>query len=159
MNPSMRALAIAFVVVVFVCGVFAGIAGDRLLLDAEGGRAQHGPPGPPRHGARPPVERYFDELTAELDLSAPQQQQLTTVLDAAQLRARVILEAQRPALNAAREQTRTEVLGVLTAEQRTRFEALEARRAPPDVGPPNGPPGPDGPHGPPGPRDGPPPPR
>jgi Spy/CpxP family protein refolding chaperone len=143
MNPSMRAGAIAFVVVVFVCGVFAGVAGDRLLSD--GGRPHHGPPGPPRHGARPPVERYFDELTAELDLTDQQQRQLTTVLDAAQQRARVILEAQRPALNTAREQTRTEVLQVLTPEQRTRFEALEARHAPPDVGPRFGPPGPPGP--------------
>lgn len=151
MNSSPRALAIAFVVVVFVCGVFAGVAGDRLVLDADSHRDHHGPPGP-RRGERPPVERYFDELTAELDLSAPQQQQLTAVLDAAQQRARTILEAQRPALNAAREQTRTEVLQVLTPEQRTKFEALEAKRTPPGVGPPDGPPSHRGP-----PPDGPPP--
>lgn len=139
----MRALAVVFVVLVFVAGTAAGVAVDRLwLLDDHGPRHgdHHGPRGGERGRMRPPQERFLEELTNELDLDATQKAKITAVLDGAQTRARTIMEASRPALDEAMQKTRSEVLEVLTPEQRARFEELEKQRPPRPFGP-GGPPG------------------
>lgn len=149
----MRALAVVFVVLVFVAGTAAGVAVDRLWLLGDGPRHgdRHGP-----HGGRmrPPPERFLEELTSELDLDAAQKERITVVLDGAQTRARAIMEGSRPALDAAMQKTRSEILEVLTPAQRGRFEELEKKRPPRPFG---GPPG-FGPGGPPDGSGGPPPP-
>lgn len=143
-----RVWTIVFVVVVFVAGIAAGVAGERLLHAQRRG----GPHGFGHGSRRPPQERLFEDLTNELSLSAEQRAQIAAVLDDAQRRARAIMEAQRPALDAARAVTRARVVAVLTPEQQARFADLEKTRGP-GRGPPgmpgDMPPPPDGPGGPP----------
>lgn len=164
-----RFFALVFVVLVFVAGLAGGVAVDRAVLLPRPG--EHGPRGHgPQHG-RPPVERFLEDLSNEVGLSAAQKAQVATVLDHAQERARSIMEASRPALDAAQKQTRDEIVALLTPEQQARFAELEKTRLAPRPGLPGGPPGPPGSpgaprHGPPGfpgfppggspPRDGPP---
>jgi Spy/CpxP family protein refolding chaperone len=156
----MRTLAVVFVVLVVIAGIAAGVAIDRVwLLGGPPGGPPGGPHGGPPHGGprgRPPVERFFEELTSELNLTAQQRDAIARVLDDAQRDARAIMEASRPALDAARDKTRARVLEVLTPEQRAKYEELEKKRPPPRMGPPDGPPHGGPPHG--GPRHGGPPP-
>jgi len=117
----MRVWAVVFVVVVFVCGIATGVAGDRLW---------HHHRGPPSMGGsrRPPQERFFEELTAELSLSAAQRTEIGAILDDMQRRARGIMEASRPALDDVKKSSRDRIVGVLTPEQQARFIALEEER-------------------------------
>lgn len=100
----------------------------------------------PRH--RAPTVRFFSAVVDQLGLDETQQAAVNAALDRADARAWAILEKNRPALDAARAQTRADVLSVLSDTQKAAYLKLEAtwaaqrrhRRRHRHPGPPPGPP-------------------
>jgi hypothetical protein len=139
-----KSLAVAFLVLLFIAGIAAGVAIDRIFL-LEGG-PRGGPPG--RHGP-PPPELLLARIDRELALTDAQKPVVHAALEEAQQTASGVFARTRPELDAARATARTKIRAVLDDAQRTKLDAMLAdmeRRGPPG-GPPGGPP----PHGP---RDG-----
>jgi Spy/CpxP family protein refolding chaperone len=109
-----RAQGIALLVVVFAAGALVGAAGDRLLGERPIPRRPFAMRlGEPGH-LPPPFER--------LGLTDEQRQRITAILDAARPLTDSILEETLPRLRAVTDSIRAEIRGVLTEEQRERFD-------------------------------------
>jgi Spy/CpxP family protein refolding chaperone len=167
-----RAIAISFIILIFIAGLASGVAVDRLWLLPR----QPGPPMPPE-GAfthRPPPELFFEHLSRSIDLDDGQRQKVRAILEESERQAHEVMEASRPRLDVLRDETRAKLLSVFTEPQRARFLELEQQamrppgpparpgHPPPHHPPPHHPPPhhpPPGPPGmpPPGPPPGPPP--
>lgn len=128
-----RPLAIAFLVLLFIAGIAAGVFIDRIFL-----LEPRGPRGPGPHGPQggPPPAMFLRVLTDELSLSDEQAARIASILEDAQRDAHATLEGARPALDAVRTKTSEQIQAVLTPEQRARFQHLEQTRPPMPLGPP-----------------------
>lgn len=167
-----RAQGALLLVVAFLAGALAGIAGDRVA-----GRACAPPPPPPPRGVPPrdvPAAGDRLPLPIELDslaLSPEQAGAVDSLLEASRPHMRAIVERVTPELRAASDSLRDRIRAVLTPAQRGRYDAwIRAHRSSalglPPRGPGGGPPPrgeggppPRGPGGPPPRGEGGPPPR
>ena len=123
MNPKYARVWLAlFVIVVFAAGVAAGtlltrragfVAGPR-LVDFE--RRSPGP------FARPPSERMIERLSEHLDLTAEQRRELDEVLTRRRTRLQEFHETVRTRFEREQRGLRDSIRGVLTDEQRARFD-------------------------------------
>lgn len=137
-------VAIALALAIFVTGVGAGIAVDRLWL---------GPDRVERAGRRgaPSPERLLAKFKKRLDLSAEQAEAIGKILEEVDAEMRAIHEELGPAKAKVREQTRARILELLTPEQAAEYEKIIAqeerrrdkRRGPHRRGPGAGTGGPD----------------
>ncbi len=167
---STRRQAAIVLALVLLAGLLIGVAGDRLWLTRHwGGRPGRGGPGAdftdgPRRGPGGPpgifrggmpremspefaAERrhaMVHQLTRELDLTAPQQKAIDSIVAGNEAEFQALEQEMRPRMKAFLQRTRGQIDSVLTPEQREKFHKF---------GPPDGPPGP-----PPGEPGGPPPP-
>jgi hypothetical protein len=106
--------AVGLLVVVFVLGLALGGVGTHAYFERVRAQADS-------HG-RSDHAKIFDDLTRELDLTADQQKQLSTILEENRARFQAIYEQVRPQYDAARVQGRDRIRAILTAEQRPKFE-------------------------------------
>jgi Spy/CpxP family protein refolding chaperone len=160
--------AVLVLSLVLLAGLLIGMAADRLWLtrhwagrphrdfaEARGGPGwPRGPGGPGMRGGFPgsmspehAAERrrgMVQRLTRELDLTAPQQQAVDSIMASNEEEFQALEREMRPRMKAFLERTRGQIDSVLTPAQREKFH---------NFGPPDGPPGP-----PPGEPGGPPPP-
>jgi hypothetical protein len=170
-----RMQGVLLLVVAFLVGTLAGIAGDRLLSRPapppprlEGAPPPPGreappalapgdaPPAPrPAAGApagemRGPDPRRLPDALERLDLSATQRAAIESLIVASQPGNRALMEQVMPKLRAHADSLEAAIRGVLTKPQRASFDRFLAQRRPPGRrGPGFGPPGGPG-FGPPG---------
>lgn len=120
----------AFVLLVFVMGLAAGIAVDRYT------RARPEPPfGRGPLGGRPPAAAVLVErLDRELNLSADQQRQLESVLQRNRQRMQAFQASTREEFETLRRELDAEIRAILTPEQRAKFDERASRRRRPFPG-------------------------
>ena len=118
-----RAQGVALLVVMFVAGVLAGMAFERLRA-----RPDFPPPGqepgidmmrPFSPGRLPPM---FDELS----LTAAQRAEIGEILERSRPRTDELLESMLPRLRAVTDSVRDEIRAVLTPEQAAKLDSLMA---------------------------------
>lgn len=115
----------AFVLVVFVMGLAAGMAIDRFT--------RFGAPQPPFArgplGGRPPSAAFLvDRVGRDLDLTADQRQQLGAVLQRNRERMQAFQATTREEFVNLRRQLDAEIRAILTPEQREKFDRRPVRR-------------------------------
>jgi len=128
-NPTTRK-AITLLLLVFVLGVAIGAVGIALV-----NRRVYGALGRPQASDQPrPGDqrlagrtRLVRNLTQDLDLSAEQQKQLTSILENTQSRYDAIRQQMNPQFDQVREQGRDQIRQVLTPEQRPKFDDFMRR--------------------------------
>jgi Spy/CpxP family protein refolding chaperone len=112
-----RGAAIAWVTVVFLVGLAAGVLGARLLrLDPSGDRDRFGPP---------PFQSYF--TPRDLDLSADQRQRLEEVFKRQRQKFEALHRDLRPRVEALMDETQAELEAILSPEQLERYRARRDR--------------------------------
>jgi Spy/CpxP family protein refolding chaperone len=124
---TVRLLTVVVVAATFVAGFTSG-AGFHRWATGEYGP----PPAPPMVSSR---------VLHELNLSPDQREKADQILERYRPKLETILESTFPKVKRLRTQAEQEVRGILTAEQRSRFDEIRARRPPPRR------PGPPLPHG------------
>ena len=171
---STRRQATVVLVLVFLAGLFIGVAADRVWLRrhwgggrpgrggpgspfAEGqGRGPGGPPGIFRGGMPWAMSPEFaaqrrremvNRLTRELDLTSTQQTTIDSIMAGNEAEFQALEQEMRPRMKSFLERTRGQIDSVLTPAQREKFHKF----GPPDG--PHEPPG-GGPAGPPPPEPG-----
>lgn len=112
----LRLQAIALLLVVFVIGLIAGLAVDRVVLDR----------GHPPHRGGPP-RGLPPDLSEGLDLSADQETRIRRILEESRPRTEAIMEEVLPRVRAVADSVRAEVRAVLNPEQQKVFD----KRSPP----------------------------
>jgi Spy/CpxP family protein refolding chaperone len=118
-SSNTRAAAIAVVVVAFIAGILAGVAGDHLYLIRSGRLS-------PRHG-RFSTERMTDRLTHQLDLTQQQKTQVQQIIERHRAKIDATMANVRPQVRQEVEATNAEIETVLTPEQKTKFADLRMR--------------------------------
>jgi Spy/CpxP family protein refolding chaperone len=118
-SSNTRTAAIAVVVVAFLAGILAGVAGDHLYL-IHSGRLS------PRHG-RFSAARMTDRLTHELSLSPQQKTQVQQIIERHRAKIDATMAAVRPQVRQELDATNAEIETVLTPEQKTKFANLRMR--------------------------------
>jgi Spy/CpxP family protein refolding chaperone len=118
-SSNTRTAAIAVVVVAFIAGILAGVAGDHLYLIRSGRLS-------PRHG-RFSAARMTDRLTHQLDLSAQQKTQIQQIIERHRAKIDATMANVRPQVRQELEATNAEIETVLTPEQKTKFADLRMR--------------------------------
>ena len=140
-DPAARArIATAtLLVLVFLAGSLTGMAAKEVLAarsdpttavhDLPDAPSRRPPPGPPGAGfwLQPNLGGgYVDILSARLDLNDEQRGRITTILIEQRNQLDESLRQMRPQFESHLLATRAAIRAVLTAEQRTRFDRLEA---------------------------------
>lgn len=126
--------SLLIVVITFAAGVGTG-AGLHASFGSRGGGPRQHPPGMkgPRKGMPPHLE--------QLDLSAEQRKQVEAILEKFHPRFEALFKESMPKMGALREELDAELLPILSADQRAKFEELKKQRdRGPGFGPPPGPP-------------------
>ncbi len=143
-----RMQGVTLLLVAFVVGVLAGIAGDRVVTSRPPDRpGPHGGPGP---GGGPPRERRLPPPLEDMNLSAAQRAAAESLIALARPRNRAIMDEVIPRLRVVSDSLQLQVRALLTPEQQARFDAaVRERRGGPLLLMPMGP----GPHGEGGPPD------
>lgn len=113
----MKTKAALMVLVVFVLGFALGGLSMHLVEEKVWSHN--------RRGSGP--NRFQQDLTRDLGLSAEQQAQLQQILDETRQRYNGIYEPIRPQLAAAREDGRNRIRAILTPEQLAQFNAIVQR--------------------------------
>ncbi|HEX9761080.1 MAG TPA: hypothetical protein VGA40_09185 [Candidatus Acidoferrales bacterium] len=113
----MKTKAAFLVLIVFVLGFALGGLTMHLV---EGRVFSHGP-----RGGGP--NRFQQQITRDLGLTAEQQAQLAAILEDSRHRYNGIYEPIRPQLAAAREEGRNKIRAILTPEQLAQFNAIVQR--------------------------------
>jgi len=114
---------IALVVVAFLVGGLAGVAGERLWM------AQHAPGPPVPFPGRSP--RFFEQL----DLSPQQQDRINAIFEESQPLTDSVLQESMPRLRFVYDSIQQEIRTVLTPEQRERLDQLQPKPRPGRFGP------------------------
>ena len=146
MPPSPRLWIATFVALVFLIGGLAGVVVDRLWLTPSswpqgqgfGPGSGRGPgPGPGRGPGQivQSPERVIEDLDQQLALTPDQEASILRILEESRPRVREVQEATRNQFVEMQQKLRAEIAGVLTPEQRERFQqmgpgALEGGRGP-----------------------------
>lgn len=112
--------AVVVVVVAFIAGILVGVAGDHLYL-IHNGRLF------PRRAARFAADRMADNLGRELQLSPQQKAQVQQIIEKHRAKIDAVMSNVRPQVRQEIDATNKEIESILTAEQRTKFEALQMR--------------------------------
>ncbi|HEX7678182.1 MAG TPA: hypothetical protein VF713_08670 [Thermoanaerobaculia bacterium] len=112
--------AVVVVVVAFIAGILVGVAGDHLYL-IHNGRLF------PRRAARFAADRMADNLGRELQLSPQQKAQVQQIIEKHRAKIDAVMSNVRPQVRQEIDATNKEIETILTAEQRTKFEALRMR--------------------------------
>lgn len=115
-----RAQGIALVVVVFLAGVLAGVAGDRLLA----ARRAPEPPPPDMTMLRPLRRGTLPGMFRQLNLTLAQRRRILEILEQGQPQTEGILREMLPRLRAVTDSVHMEIRAVLTEEQATRLDSL-----------------------------------
>lgn len=115
-----RAQGIALVAIVFVAGVLAGVAGDRLLA----ARRAPEPPPPDMTMLRPLRRGSLPGMFRQLDLTLAQRRQIVEILEQGEPRTEEILSEMLPRLRAVTDSVHAEIRAVLTEEQASRLDSL-----------------------------------
>jgi len=124
MNGKSKIWAIALLAGVLLIGGLAGAAVDRRIIGppacapSEDGRRSRGE----RDGDR--YARYLDWLSAELSLSAAQRADVEQRIESHRAAVRELWREMRPRYEEMKEELRTEIRAVLTADQVVAYEAL-----------------------------------
>jgi len=109
--------AIALVLLVFVLGIALGAVGTYVVA----GRRVAGAPGQgSSHKER--RARLVEQLTHELNLTADQQKQLEAILTDMQGKYRALRDQIAPQSEQIRQQGREQIRGILTPDQKPKFE-------------------------------------
>ena len=119
MSSNTRTAAVAVVVVAFLAGIFAGVAGDHLYLIKTGRLS-------PRHG-RFSTERMTDRLTHQLDLTPQQKTQVQQIIERHRAKIDATMANVRPQIRQELDATNADIETVLTPEQKTKFADLRMR--------------------------------
>jgi hypothetical protein len=122
-----RLLAVLALLLAAVGGVAAGVALDRSMSRSRHlgflARGTAFRPPPNRH----PRSELLDRLDASLDLSGEQRVRVDSVLARREAEMRALRNQVRPRFDSIAGRARTELLQILTPEQRARFEELGRR--------------------------------
>ncbi|NIR44328.1 MAG: hypothetical protein GWN99_00200 [Gemmatimonadetes bacterium] len=120
-----RAQGIVLLLVMFVVGVLAGVALERVRI------ARNAPSGARPFGmGQPWAEGHLPMMFRELDLTADQRERIATILLQSRPRTERILQEMLPRLRAVTDSVRDEVRAVLTVEQAARLDSLMVRMRP-----------------------------
>ncbi|HEV7427028.1 MAG TPA: hypothetical protein VGQ46_11730 [Thermoanaerobaculia bacterium] len=121
MSSNTRAAAIAVIVVAFIAGILAGVAGDHLYLIRSGRLS-------PRHStSRFSTAHMTDRLTKELDLTPQQKTQVQQIIERHRAKIDATMASVRPQVRQELDATNAEIETVLTPEQKTKFADLRMR--------------------------------
>lgn len=124
-----RLLAVLALLLAAIGGVAAGVALDRSMWQSRHlgflARGTAFRPPPDRH----PRSELLDRLDASLDLSPEQRVRVDSVLARREADMRALRNQVRPRFDSIAGRTRSDLLQILTAEQRVRFEELGRRAA------------------------------
>lgn len=115
-EPTVQQKATLWLAIVFVLGAGLGgvfgyyfahrsYASERTVLSAEAKRAQR-----------------REKLTREVQLTPDQQKQVIAILDQAQVEYKAIHGVMDPRIESVRQKTRDQIRGLLSADQKPRFE-------------------------------------
>ena len=124
-----RLLAVLALLLAAIGGVAAGVALDQSMWQSRHlgflvrGTAFRPPPN--RH----PRSELLDRLDASLDLTGEQRIRVDSVLARREADMRALRDQVRPRFDSIAGRTRTDLLQILTPEQRERFEELGRRAA------------------------------
>ena len=112
--------AVVVVVVAFIAGILVGVAGDHIYLIRNGRLF-------PRRDGRSAADRMADNLGRELQLSPQQKNQVQQIIERHRAKIDAAMSNVRPQVRQEIDATNKEIESILTAEQRTKFEALRMR--------------------------------
>ncbi len=119
-----RLLAVLALLLAAVGGVAAGVALDQSMSQSRHlgflARGTAFRPPPNRH----PRSELLDRLDASLDLTGEQRVRVDSVLARREAEMRALRDQVRPRFDSIAGRTRTDLLQILTPEQRARFEEL-----------------------------------
>ena len=119
-----RLLAVLALLLAAVGGVAAGVALDRSMSQSRHlgflARGTAFRPPPNRH----PRSELLDRLDASLDLTGEQRVRVDSVLARRESEMRALRNQVRPRFDSIAGRTRSDLLRILTPEQRARFEEL-----------------------------------
>jgi Spy/CpxP family protein refolding chaperone len=110
--------AVATVVLVFILGIIIGGVGTHVWEKRQVN---------PGALSKPSRDDVIQQMSRELDLNSDQQKQLSGIIDDTRARWRALyapLDAQHEGI---RQQSRDKIRAILTADQRTKFEAFMQR--------------------------------
>lgn len=117
-SPNRR--AVLWVVVIFVLGLaLGGLSGYYVSY-----RSFAAAPPPTDEAKR---ARRVEQLTNELNLTPAQRQRLDQIIMGLQAEYKAIHDQSRPQIEQARQKARNEIRGVLTPEQKPKFEEFLKR--------------------------------
>ena len=119
-----RLLAVLALLLAAVGGVAAGVALDQSMSQSRHlgflARGTAFRPPPNRH----PRSELLDRLDASLDLTGEQRVRVDSILARREAEMRALRDQVRPRFDSIAGRTRTDLLQILTPEQRARFEEL-----------------------------------
>jgi len=115
-EPTVQQKATLWLAIVFVLGAALGgvfgyyfahrsYASERVILSADAKRAQR-----------------RQKLTHDVQLTPDQQKQVIAILDQAQVEYKVVHNVMDPQIESVRQKTREQIRGLLSAEQKPKFE-------------------------------------
>ena len=115
-EPTVQQKATLWLAIVFVLGAALGgvfgyyfayrsYASERTVLSPEARRAQR-----------------REKLTRDVQLTPDQQKQVIAILDQSQIESKAIHDVMDPRIESVRQKTREQIRGLLSAEQKPRFE-------------------------------------
>lgn len=119
MSTSPRAAAALLIVGALLAGIVLGIAGDRAWLWHTHQLMPHG---------RPPLGRLVEHLDEQLHFTPQQKQAVTQIIQNHQARMHALSDSIRPQMRAEIDATNAEIEKLLTPEQRTKFQTMQAQR-------------------------------
>ena len=120
-NPTVQQKATVWLAIVFVLGAALGgvfgyyfahrsYASERTVLSAGARRAQR-----------------REKLTREVQLTPDQQKQVIAILDQSQVEYKAIHDVMDPRIESVRQKTRDQIRGLLSADQKPKFEEFLRR--------------------------------
>src|SRR3990172_3170174 len=125
---AVRKRATLFLVLIFLCGLLSGAVGANLWhrMNVSADAAPASSTGGVRAPSTPPTrKRAVEWFTEQLHLSPEQAQQLSQILE----ETRSEYHQQELQIESIRQESNTRIRGILTDEQKTRFDELLRTRS------------------------------